>query len=175
MWEAGFGSLYWMEGVVVRLQDRRGGGGQILNTLRVNNDNFCDLAALALLDDRCKLCLPLHTATCPPSIPSYSSGSKPVAVGVPQAAIGIWCCVRRLIVTFVVVGWPTMWDMTSCRRPQEAGRLAQRVPALQKRPRPGDRPPSDHLRQCYGPVSAAYLTCGMAILTQLTWSHDNRL
>ena len=52
MWEAGFGSLYWMEGVVIRLQDRRGGSGQILNVLRVNNDNFCDLAALALLDDR---------------------------------------------------------------------------------------------------------------------------
>ena len=53
VWEAGFGSLYWMEGVVVRLQDRRGGTGQVLNVLRVNNDNFCDLAALALLDDRC--------------------------------------------------------------------------------------------------------------------------
>ena len=108
MWEAGFGSLYWMEGVVVRLQDRRGGTGQVcyatgckrdgndgmsqcvctagtewamscpgmqagpwvatscmpkgfkqvrgttqvLNVLRVNNDNFCDLAALTILDDR---------------------------------------------------------------------------------------------------------------------------
>ena len=33
MWEAGFGSLYWMEGVVVRLQDRRGGTGQVIHTL----------------------------------------------------------------------------------------------------------------------------------------------
>ena len=55
MWEAGFGSLYWMEGVVVRLQDRRGGSGDILNVLRVNNDNFCDLAALTVLNDRCRL------------------------------------------------------------------------------------------------------------------------
>ena len=53
MWEAGFGSLYWMEGVVVRLQDRRGGTGEILNVLRVNNDNFCDLAALTVFNDRC--------------------------------------------------------------------------------------------------------------------------
>ena len=34
MWEAGFGSLYWMEGVVVRLQDRRGGTGQVFATKR---------------------------------------------------------------------------------------------------------------------------------------------
>lgn len=33
VWEAGFGSLYWMEGVVVRLQDRRGGTGQVIHTL----------------------------------------------------------------------------------------------------------------------------------------------
>lgn len=49
--DAGFGSLYWMEGVVVRLQDRRGSSGKLLVTLRVNNDLFCDLAALATLDD----------------------------------------------------------------------------------------------------------------------------
>ena len=39
---------------MVRLQDRRGGTGEILNVLRVNNDNFCDLAALTVLNDRCK-------------------------------------------------------------------------------------------------------------------------
>lgn len=49
--DAGFGSLYWMEGVVVRLQDRRGSSGKLLVTLRVNNDLFCDLAALVALDD----------------------------------------------------------------------------------------------------------------------------
>ncbi len=33
------------------LQDRRGGGGKLLVTLRVNNDLFCDMAALVALDD----------------------------------------------------------------------------------------------------------------------------
>ncbi len=33
------------------LQDRRGGSGKLLNLLRVNNDLFCDLAALATFDD----------------------------------------------------------------------------------------------------------------------------
>lgn len=50
-YHAGFGSLYWMEGVVFRLQDKRGGNGMLLNMLRVNNDQFCDLAALILVDD----------------------------------------------------------------------------------------------------------------------------
>jgi len=49
--DAGFGSIYWMEGVVVRLQDRRGSSGQLLVTLRVNNDLACDLAALVAVDD----------------------------------------------------------------------------------------------------------------------------
>jgi hypothetical protein len=34
-----------------RAQDRRGASGQLLSTLRVNNDLFCDLAALVALDD----------------------------------------------------------------------------------------------------------------------------
>lgn len=50
--EAGFGSLYWMEGVVTRLQDRHGGPGTLLSIMRVNNDLMCDLAALVEFDDR---------------------------------------------------------------------------------------------------------------------------
>ncbi|KFM26921.1 hypothetical protein F751_4982 [Auxenochlorella protothecoides] len=49
--EAGFGSLYWMEGVVTRLQDRHGGNGKLLSIMRVNNDLMCDLAALVEYDD----------------------------------------------------------------------------------------------------------------------------
>lgn len=33
------------------LQDRRGGSGRLMNLLRVNNDLFCDLAALVTFDD----------------------------------------------------------------------------------------------------------------------------
>ena len=33
------------------MQDRRGGSGKLVNLLRVNNDLFCDLAALVTLDD----------------------------------------------------------------------------------------------------------------------------
>lgn len=33
------------------MQDRRGSSGQLLVTLRVNNDLFCDMAALVALDD----------------------------------------------------------------------------------------------------------------------------
>ena len=32
-------------------QDRRGSSGLLLNVLRINNDNFCDLAALVTFDD----------------------------------------------------------------------------------------------------------------------------
>ena len=35
-----------MEGVVTRAVDKRGGNGKLLNILRVNNDVFCNLAAL---------------------------------------------------------------------------------------------------------------------------------
>lgn len=31
-WEAGFGSVYWMEGVVTRLQDRHGGASRSKHT-----------------------------------------------------------------------------------------------------------------------------------------------
>ncbi|EFN53516.1 expressed protein [Chlorella variabilis] len=50
-WEAGFGSLYWMEGVVTRLQDKHGGNNKLLSIMRVNNDILCDLAALVEFDD----------------------------------------------------------------------------------------------------------------------------
>jgi len=50
-WEAGFGSLYWMEGVVVRQQDRHGSNGRLLSIMRVNNDLACDLAAVLEFDD----------------------------------------------------------------------------------------------------------------------------
>lgn len=50
-WEAGFGSLYWMEGVVTRLQDKHGGNGRLLSLMRVNNDLACDLAAVLEIDD----------------------------------------------------------------------------------------------------------------------------
>lgn len=49
--EAGFGSLYWMEGVITRLQDRHGGNGRLLGLMRVNNDLMCDLAAVVEYDD----------------------------------------------------------------------------------------------------------------------------
>jgi hypothetical protein len=49
--EAGFGSLYWMEGVVVRQQDRHGSNGRLLSIMRVNNDLACDLAAVLEFDD----------------------------------------------------------------------------------------------------------------------------
>lgn len=32
-------------------QDRRGSSGLLLNVMRINNDNFCDLAALVTFDD----------------------------------------------------------------------------------------------------------------------------
>ncbi|KDD75838.1 hypothetical protein H632_c476p0, partial [Helicosporidium sp. ATCC 50920] len=50
-WEAGFGSVYWMEGVVTRVRDRHGGNGKLLSIMRVNNDWMCDLAALVAYDD----------------------------------------------------------------------------------------------------------------------------
>lgn len=50
-WEAGFGSLYWMEGVLTRQRDRRGANGKLLSIMRVNNDVLCDLAALVEFDD----------------------------------------------------------------------------------------------------------------------------
>ncbi|KDD75839.1 hypothetical protein H632_c476p1, partial [Helicosporidium sp. ATCC 50920] len=50
-WEAGFGSIYWMEGVVTRVRDRHGGNGKLLSIMRVNNDWMCDLAALVEYDD----------------------------------------------------------------------------------------------------------------------------
>lgn len=37
-WEAGFGSLYWMEGVVTRLADRHGGALAGVEGLRLNNE-----------------------------------------------------------------------------------------------------------------------------------------
>ena len=49
--KVGFGSVYWMEGVVTRAVDKRGGNGKLLNILRVNNDVFCNLAALIQVDD----------------------------------------------------------------------------------------------------------------------------
>ncbi|KAI3424245.1 hypothetical protein D9Q98_009601 [Chlorella vulgaris] len=50
-WEAGFGSLYWMEGVVTRVHDKHGGNNKLLSIMRVNNDMLCDLAALVEYDD----------------------------------------------------------------------------------------------------------------------------
>jgi hypothetical protein len=50
-WEAGFGAVYWMEGVATRQQDRHGGSGTLLSIMRVNNDLMCDLAALLEIDD----------------------------------------------------------------------------------------------------------------------------
>lgn len=50
-WEAGFGSLYWMEGVLTRQRDRRGANGKLLSIMRVNNDVLCDLAALVEFDE----------------------------------------------------------------------------------------------------------------------------
>ncbi len=48
----GTASCRGVTGSVVRLpQDKRGGNGLVMNLLRVNNDLFCDLAALVLLDD----------------------------------------------------------------------------------------------------------------------------
>ncbi len=49
--EAGFGSLYWMESVITRAQDSHGGNGKLLVISRVNNDLFCNLAAVAEVDD----------------------------------------------------------------------------------------------------------------------------
>ena len=49
--DAGFGSLYWMEGVVTRARDMHGGNGKLLIIARVNNDLLCNLAAVVELDD----------------------------------------------------------------------------------------------------------------------------
>jgi len=49
--DAGFGSLYWMEGVVTRVRDTHGGNGKLLIIARVNNDLLCNLAAVVELDD----------------------------------------------------------------------------------------------------------------------------
>lgn len=36
---------------IMLMQDRRGSSGKLLNVLRVNNDLFCDLAAITVMDD----------------------------------------------------------------------------------------------------------------------------
>lgn len=42
----GFGSIYWMEGVLTRVQHINRESDTLLSIMRVNNDVFCDLAAI---------------------------------------------------------------------------------------------------------------------------------
>ena len=75
------------------LQDRRGGSGKLLNLLRVNNDLFCDLAALATFDDTSR---PGRCA-CGDQLPALSlagRGPKPTSMCEWHARCLGWCSKR---------------------------------------------------------------------------------
>jgi hypothetical protein len=72
----------------LRAQDRRGATGQLLTTLRVNNDLFCDMAALVALDDTS-----LREATAAKG----AEGGGALADAIARAADGAAAAGRRLL------------------------------------------------------------------------------